>query len=529
MMSEKPNIYNSWVRDWMKLPLLIVALFPHLMLMSIFHSNSTFTASIIDVDIDDLQYLISVMYGGIIVVLLINNRFFTFFPLKTYVLIMTSSSILLLLIILVVKDYGLVMPLRVLEGIFCILEGIIFLPIIISEIKSKHARTFAYFILYAFLMTGSTLTTFFLKTAMVNFGWSEMFYIVIIFHIALIAIALFLFNGNRFFPKIPLYQVDWVSCVLLLVSLNSGAFALVFGRRYYWFESDKIIIASFICLLFGGLFMYRQLYLRRRIFHFEVFQFKQVRIGMLLFFLYYLIKSGVNNLYTVMLKTWNWPWEFIVNVQFYCVAGIIIGLITSGYLLIKGYSNKLIFAIGFLIFAIDSFWISNVFTTDVTVNSVGYPLLLNGIAQGWIFTPLVMYIINGLPEKFVGNGALMGTATRFWATNIGFAFAQNVTYHLLQKNYDVLQANIDLAIPKTFEKYNQLYNSFALSNENSLANRLTLNTLHKEVYNQSFLLANMQIFRIYMWIALVTCVLILVTVPNRNNIKKFIMKFGIYK
>lgn len=528
-MKEKPNIFNSWVRDWMKMPLLIVALFPHVMLMSIFHSNSTFTASIIDVDIDNLQFLISVMYAGIIVILLINNRFFSYFPIKTYVLLATSCSIFLLLIILVVKDYALVMPLRVLEGIFCVLEGAIFIPIIISEIKSKHARLFSYFILYAVLLTGSTLTTFILKTALTNFGWTEMFYIVIVFHIALIGIALFLFNGNRFFPKMPLYQVDWTSCLLLLISLNAGAFAIIFGRRYYWFQSERIIYAVCICLFFAGLFIYRQLHLRRKVFHFEVLKFKQVRIGILLFFLYYLIKSGVNNLYTVMLKSWNWPWEFIVDVQFYCVAGIILGIVTSGYLLIRGFSNKMIFSMGFLIFAIDCYWISTIFSTDITVTSIGYPLFFNGLAQGWIFTPLVMFIINGLPAQFVGNGALMGTATRFWTTNIGFAFAQNVTYNLLQKNYDMLQANIDLAIPKTYEKYNQVYGSFVSSNEESLAHRLTLNNLHSEIYNQSLLLANMQLFRIYMWIALITCLFILLIVPNRNKMKKFVMKFGIYK
>lgn len=528
-MPEKPSIYNKWVRDWMKLPLLIIALFPHLMLMTFFHSNSTFTASILDVDADDLQFILSLMYGSIVVILLINNRFFSFFPVRTFILLVVGISVGILLLISQNNHYGFVIPLRILEGIFGLLEGAIFLPIIISEIKSKHAKTLAYFILYTIMMTGGTFTTSVLKESIVNFGWTEMVYIITGFHVVVLIITLFLFNKNRFFPKMHLYQVDWVSCILLLVCLHSGAFAIIYGRKYYWFESDLIVLTICISVLFAGLFLYRQMHLKRRIFHFEIIKFKQVKIAMLLFFFYYIVKSGINNIYSVMLISWNWPWEFVVDVQYFHVIGVFIGVATSGYLLLKAYSNKLIFALGFLLFTISFFWISRVFTSDVTVMAIGSPLFLSGIAQGWLFTPLAMYLINGLPTHLVGNGAVLGTATRFWATNIGFAFTQNILYNFIQKNYNVLQSHLDLSIPNVSEKYDKLFQNFGLSNEDSLAQKLTIKSLHNEIYNQAFLLANSQIFQMYMCIALVTFLIILITVPNRNNIKSFIMRFGIYK
>ena len=90
------TIYKKWVPGWLKLPLLIISLFPHLMLMSLFHSNTAFIASFLDIDTDDLQYLLILMYGTIVATLLILPRFMAYFSLKHYILLMSSVSIILL-------------------------------------------------------------------------------------------------------------------------------------------------------------------------------------------------------------------------------------------------------------------------------------------------------------------------------------------------------------------------------------------------------------------------------------------------
>lgn len=201
-----------------------------------------------------------------------------------------------------------------------------------------------------------------------------------------------------------------------------------------------------------------------------------------------------------------------------CCRGRLRNIALSGFSLLNNFSNKLIFAIGFFVFAIDFYWLSLVFIPDVSVSAIGEPLLLQGFGQGWLFTPLVMFMITGLPPHLSGNGSLIGTSIRFWTTNFGFAFAHIVTNIYLQKNYNALQSNIDLAIPRIQQIYESLFNSFSKSYGTELAHRLSLNQLNKEVYNQSLLLANIQIFHIYMGIALITGVLILLFVPKRVKI-----------
>ena len=226
-MKQRTSVYKKWVPEWLKLPLIVFALFPHLMLMSIFHSNATFSLSFIGAETVDVQFLLSLMYGAVIVALLVFNRFFSFFRLRSYLILMISISIFILLALSVTRDYNLVVALRIAEGIFGLLEGACFLPLLIGQLKTKNARLIAYFILYSIMLTGATLTTSLVKPAILDFGWQEMFQVIIFFHLAVLLIAVTIFNNNRLTRKFPLYQIDYSSMLFLYLALQSGSFAML--------------------------------------------------------------------------------------------------------------------------------------------------------------------------------------------------------------------------------------------------------------------------------------------------------------
>jgi len=225
------------------------------MLMSLFHSNTAFTASVLDIEAEDIQYFLSLMYGAIVVALLLFQRLFSFFRVRTYILLTCSLSILILLGISLTRDPFLIGILRVVEGIFCVLEGACFLPLLMMQIRHAKSRTIAYFFLYTFMLTGSTLTTSLLKESIMDYGWQDMIHVVLYWHLIVIAIALLLLNNNRLGKKFPLYQLDLASCLFLLISLSCGAYVLIYGRKYYWFEHANITINFALSLIFGALFM----------------------------------------------------------------------------------------------------------------------------------------------------------------------------------------------------------------------------------------------------------------------------------
>jgi fucose permease len=173
----------------------------HLMLLSLLHSNSAFTSSFMDVDSDDIQYLMILMYGTFVVTLLVLQRFMAYFSVKYYVLLMSSVSVLILYVLSVTNDYHVILVIRFLEGIFGLLEGAIFLPLIIAELKTRHAKVLAYLFMYAIMLTGGTITTSLLKSSIEDYDFQHMILMMVYFHVFVLIIGIAIFNKNRFFPK----------------------------------------------------------------------------------------------------------------------------------------------------------------------------------------------------------------------------------------------------------------------------------------------------------------------------------------
>ncbi|MGJ1414278.1 MFS transporter [Sphingobacterium multivorum] len=493
-MSTNKSLYYSWVPEWIKLPLMVVAMFPHLMLMSLFHSNTAFTASVLDIEAEDIQYFLSLMYGAIVVALLLFQRLFSFFRVRTYILLTCSLSILILLGISLTRDPFLIGILRVVEGIFCVLEGACFLPLLMMQIRHAKSRTIAYFFLYTFMLTGSTLTTSLLKESIMDYGWQDMIHVVLYWHLIVIAIALLLLNNNRLGKKFPLYQLDLASCLFLLISLSCGAYVLIYGRKYYWFEHANITINFALSLIFGALFMIKQKTVKRPLFHFEILRYKNVIFGVTLFFLFYIIRSFLKNVYTVMATVWKWPWHYIIDVQYINVFGTILGVGSSGFLLLRDVSPKYIFGFGFLILATSCFLFVPTFYPDTTIWAIGLPLFIQGIGQGWLFTPLVIYILTGVESHHAGNAGLMGTTVRFWGTNVGFALIQNASYTLNQKHYIQLEQTLNTSNPLTINYWNTLMDKYTGIYGDHIAGRIASKSISGTLSQQASLISNMEIF-----------------------------------
>ena len=147
----------------------------------------------------------------------------------------------------------------------------------------------------------------------------------------------------------------------MLISLISGAYFLVYGKKHYWFESNYITLSFFLCLFFAGLFILHQRTSKRPLFHFEVFKSERVILGVFIFFIFYLLRSCMSNIYQVMGSVWKWPWEYVLQIQYFNVAGSITGICVSMFLLMKKVDYRYIFTFGFFSLSISLLWFSYLF------------------------------------------------------------------------------------------------------------------------------------------------------------------------
>lgn len=512
-MPANHSIFKAWVPKKWIIPVLVVAMFPHLMLLTMFSMNSTFTASFLDIDVDDLQFMFSMAYALIVCAMFLHGRLFSAMNVRTYLLVMTLLNIIVLLGMTCTTNRQAILTLRFIQGPLALFEGSIILPILMGQFKTPHAKFLGYSILYTYMLTSDKITTSIIKFAIEYYDHNTMVYVIILFHVAALFVYLLLFNHNRAFPKKPLYQLNLAGVLMMVISLISGAFFLIYGKRYDWFESELIIAALVSCLFFGILFVLHQLTSKRPLFHFGIFRSKRVVCGALLFVCFYLIRSGMSNIYQVMGTVWKWPWEYVLRVQYINVLGTILGVGSAYFLFTKQVSNRIVFAVGFFLLSVSMFGFSFLFYPDGSVETIGIPLFLEGFSQGFLFTPLVFFMVGAVNPSFSSHASQAGTAVRFWTTTGGFALMQNLLLYLTTKYEFLLTANLDVSSPVFQDNWNALFTNNISTKLVDQASRLSALSLNTSLSNQALLIANEEIFVALSCLGLAVVLLVILSKP----------------
>ena len=517
-MQESHSIFKKWLPGKLVAPIFMLALFPHLMLLTIFNMNSTFTASFLDLEVDDLQFMFSMAYATIVCGLFIHVRFFEFFNIRSYLLFMTMMNIIVLFAMTLTINTQVLIILRMIQGPLMLFEGCILLPVIMSSIKSENARIIGYSVLYGFMMTGDKFATSIVKFAIENYNHNMIVYTVIIFHVLSLILYAVTLNHNRIFAKKPLFQLNLGGIFLMLISLISGSFFLIYGKKLYWFESPQIVFAFATCLIFSALFIVHQKTTKRPLFHFEILRLQRVIIGIVLFFFFYLLRSSLSNIYQVMGQIWKWPWDYILKIQYFNVAGTIVGVMIAYIMLIKKVDYKHIFIIAFTLLASSMLWFSYIFVPDAKVDAIAPILILEGLGQGILFAPLVFFMLGSVHQSISGSVAQTGTAARFWTNTIGFSIMQNVVLHLTTKHQFLMIKNLDLTSPIFQEEWSNVFNKNIVNHLHNDSVSLSVTTLKTKLYNQALLITNIEIFRTLFVISLLVVVLLIIYHPIKNKL-----------
>lgn len=497
------SLYYKWVPEWLKLPLLIIGMFPFATLLALFHTNTTFTASFLAVEPEHIQYFLTLSYAAVVVTLLVFGRLVTFIRLRSFLLIINTMTVFILYAISITTDIYYISILRVLMGVCAIVEGACLLPLLIKQLKTKKALYIGSVIMYFYMISGGTFTTHLVKTAIQDYGVAEMVNVIIYLHLLTILIVIILLNNNRISRKIPLYQIDWSSLLFLLISLLAGSYVLVFGRKYYWFEDGTIVCCTAVFLIFSALFIIKQQLVKRPLFNFRVLKYKNVLLGMLLFLALYILRASLGNIYLMMNKAWKWPWEYTIYMQYFNVVGTLLGMVASGILFFKQVNTKYIAGIGFAILSVSCFWFVQICYPDSTYVAVGMPLGMHGFGVGFLFTPISIYMVAQMPEKLVPNIALAGTATRFWGNNIGFMVIQELTYNFNQQHTVQLSRFLDFSNSYAISFWNQIIGKYTTSQGAYTADIMASKTVRLAVVKQASLLSNMEIFTLLGYMSLI--------------------------
>ncbi|MGQ7945732.1 MFS transporter [Flavobacterium sp. WC2509] len=506
---EDKSIFKSWVPNWAVITVLFVCLLHSMILLGVYSSNVAYAASFLDIEPEDLQFAMCVTYGTLLATILIESRFSNYFPPKSYLIAIYILVAVTIVSSSYVTNFSVFIILRIAEGILMALPCLILRQLLVEQFGSKNGIIIGFSFYYGSLLLATPFIMNIGVWFLDHYDWKYMLYVSGMLQVLNVFLIMITFKGHRITKKIPLYQVDLTSYVLVLISILTGAYFFVYAEKKYWFETPEMIWAFMLFLITGGLFIFRQRLLKRPSFDFEVFRHANLRIAFLLFFIFYIARATLGLCHSAMFSIWNWDPERVAGVQYINGLGNVIGLILAAFFLMKSMPTKYIFMIGFTLLAIFHFWFTFLFVPDVSLSDIIIPYVLQGIAVGILFVPLVLFTVTAVPKKLMTSSGIVGVLGRFWGSTIGFCIMQNSTAFLKGKHFLKLSqfvtdnsAEAQETITKTMQSF--MSKGYSVDDSNALALKKVFSTVAK----QSTLLSNMEIYTVMGYVLVVLVVLI---------------------
>ena len=493
----KQNVFKPWVPAWAIIGVLVFCMLHSMVLLGLYTSNVTYSASFLDVEPEDLQYAMSITYGTFLATIFIESHFFKYFPTRNYFMGIYFLSAITFVLSAYTHDFSLFIFLRIAEGILMALPWIPLRILLLTQFRSKRATIIVFSLTYGMLLMASPFIMNIAVWLLEEYNWSYMAYGSAFFQLMCVGLVLLTFSGHRFHRKTPLYQIDWASYVLVLAAILCGAFVLVYGQKKYWFQSPQIILATIGLCITGGLFLVRQLLVKRPLFNLTVFRFANLRTGLLLFILFYISRATLNICHNVMGKYWNWDPARVAHVQYLNVLGNTAGMVVAGIMLARTVASRYIFMLGFGLMAIYHLWFTVLFVPDNSLATIAAPYILQGIAVGILFVPLVLFTVSSVPAQFARFSGTVGVAGRFWGNTIGFCILQNAQCYLQQEHFNKLQQFVAPDSAETIARLAQATQTFTTKGFSADdAARLALRQISDSVTKQATLLSYSEIFTV---------------------------------
>ena len=236
-------------------------------------------------------------------------------------------------------------------------------------------------------------------------------------------ISLIFQHNQRFCFKKPLYQIDWLSLVLLGSSAMFFNYFFVFMRQQGWFISPYIIGSLISGVILLALTIYRQKFLKRKMIKFNFFvERENVKHGfvLLLFLGVYLASTSIYSQYTLGVLGYN----NLINAHtdLYMIYGIVLAGVIAFFHFKNKWNVKYYIAGGFIAFFLHTLCLYLIIQPQMNIEYLNYSMILKGLGMGILFIGIWFYASLDLEmDDVFGVLSILIMVRTFFATAIGSA------------------------------------------------------------------------------------------------------------
>lgn len=335
-----------------------------------------------------------------------------------------------------------------------------------------------------------------------NYSWRWIFYINL--PIGLIAA----FMANTFVEDPPYLKnqkpgkIDYTGFSLMALGLGALELTLDLGQQRDWFESSLIVFTatfSGLCIL---AFIAWELYTPEPIVNLRVFLNRNFAVGCGMIASVGVVLYGSTALLPLFLQTLlGYPAVesgFAVSPR---GVGAVISMMIVGRLIARVDSRYLI-AFGFIVLTFSTY-LFTLINLDIAQSSIIIPMLISGVAMGFVFVPLTTLSMATLPQDQIGNASGIYNLMRNTGGSIGIAIMTTLLVRNQQVHQAVLSAHTTQYDPAFQQMFDQIRANLLLVMDPVSATQQTYVTIAGLVSRQASVLAYIDDF----WLLTILCAL----------------------
>ncbi|MCF6406890.1 MFS transporter [Chitinophaga filiformis] len=522
-----PDFFKPWAKNrkgfiWIGLFLVLLS---GIVQFGLYALNQNYVVSHFGAQPEDVSLSLQLTYVGILAILPIQFRFLRYFERRSYMLFIIIAGILLSIASLYTTDIFVFMGLRLMLGIVvaCIAGSV--LTLYFSSLPPAKATAIGSTIFYTTILANTAIIGILSAWVTDNYDWPAIYKYLIAFQVLTLLIVLLLLKPVTGMKKYPLYQIDWFGFVAMLATGISLAYTFIYGPKYYWFTDSRITLSAFTALISVGILYYRQTTLKRPYLHPAVFKSRQFIMGLMLLIVYFGAKDSINLIYGYCAAVLKWDTYRIMWLASFNVSAVLISTIIAILMLSRKMPFRVLFIVGLTSLAIYHIWMYFTFTPDIAFSDLALPVFFQGAASGFLFVPVIVYTVSGLPAFTGFTGISLATISRFITglnSAAGFYTLQLYFNQLNRERFLRYITDVNDNFSQRFSQFVQLFRSKGFSVDQ--ANALAYTNINRALIVQSQLMTNMYIFKL-MFIICVAALLIVITGPYLLKVFRSLVHF----
>jgi DHA2 family multidrug resistance protein len=323
-----------------------------------------------------------------------------------------------------------------------------------------------------------------------NYTWPWIFYINVPVGIFSVVFTWITLRGRE--TPITKTPIDIVGLILLIIGISCLQILLDKGNDLDWFHSNTILILAITSTIALSFLILWEITEKHPIIDLSLFLIRNFTIGTIALTFGYLVYFSNVVIFPLWLQTqmgYTPTWAGLAAAP----VGLLPFFLTP---FVGNYMGKfdlrIIISLGFIVFALTSFWQSN-FYTDVGYVQLIEPRFIQGLGLTFFFTPLITIVISGLPPERIASALGLANFCRILGGSFGTSISVTLWDRREAFHHSRLVEQINPFNPFSREAVQHLQALGFKGLEN-------FEYLTRAITNQAFMLSTNDIFWLSGWV-----------------------------